>query len=117
HQKLGTDEGTEIVPSGIVPGRKFEMDYLHFGPDVPEIIGCISGGGGSYYESALSKGIDTFITGDIREHIPAIAFESKTNYINIGHYWSETPGIKALQSYLENKYPIETVFLNINNRI
>jgi dinuclear metal center YbgI/SA1388 family protein len=117
HEKLGTDEGPGISPNGIVPGRKFGMDYLAFGPDTPEIIACISGGAGSYYEIALAKGIDTYITGDIREHIPALAYESKTNYLNIGHYWSETPGIKALQSYLENKYPIETTFININNRI
>ena len=63
------------------------------------------------------RGIDTFIGGDIREQIPAIAYESKTNYINLGHYWSETVGIKALQKWCEEKYNIETVFININNRI
>jgi putative NIF3 family GTP cyclohydrolase 1 type 2 len=81
------------------------------------LIACISGGSGSYYEPALAKGIDTFIGGDIREQIPAIAYESGTNYLNIGHYWSEIPGIKALQSYLQEHFPIETEFININNRI
>ncbi|MEA2076915.1 MAG: Nif3-like dinuclear metal center hexameric protein [Candidatus Marinimicrobia bacterium] len=117
HCKLGTDDEGNIVPNGIKPGRTYGIDHLDFGPEVPEKIAIVSGGSGSYYEPALTKNIDTFIGGDIREHIPAIAYESKTNYINLGHYWSETLGIKALQTYCEKIFDIETVFININNRI
>ena len=77
----------------------------------------MSGGSGSYYEPALLKSVDTFIAGDIREQIPAIAYESKTNYITLGHYWSETLGVKAIQAWCERTYKVETQFLNINNRI
>ena len=80
-------------------------------------IAIVSGGGGSFYEAAIEKGIDTYICGDIREQIPAVAYESKTNYINLGHYWSETIGIKALQTYCEKTFNVETLFININNRI
>ncbi len=117
HIKLGTDEETPIRPCGIIPGRTYGMDHCDFGPDIPEKIAIVSGGSGSYYELALKMGIDTYICGDIREQIPAIAYESKTNYINLGHYWSETLGIKALQAYCENNYNIETLYININNRI
>lgn len=117
HQKLGTDDAGTILPKGINPGRTLGIDHCDFGPNIPERIAIVSGGGGSYYEKALDLGVDTFITGDIREQHPAIAYESKTNYINLGHYWSETLGIKALQSWCEQKYNIETQFININNRI
>ncbi|MDZ7821858.1 MAG: Nif3-like dinuclear metal center hexameric protein [Candidatus Marinimicrobia bacterium] len=117
HEKLGTDEGTAIPPSGIAPGRKFGIDYLAFGPEVPETLACVSGGGASYYEKALAMGADTYITGDIREQIPAIAYESKTNYLNIGHYWSETLGVKALKTHLEQHFNIETRYFNINNPV
>jgi len=117
HEKLGTDIEGSIKPEGIKPGKTYGIDHCDFGPDVPEKIAIVSGGSGSYYEPALQKGIDTFIGGDIREQIPAIAYESKTNYINLGHYWSETIGIKALQTWCEKNYTVETVFLNINNRI
>ncbi len=117
HEKLGTENEGDIEPEGIKPGRTFGIDHCDFGPAVPEKIAIVSGGSGSYYEAALMRGIDTFIGGDIREQIPAIAYESKTNYINLGHYWSETVGIKALQKWCEEKYNIETVFININNRI
>ena len=117
HTKLGTDEETPIRPCGLKPGRTYGMDHCDFGPNVPEKIAIVSGGAGSYYEAALKMGVDTYICGDIREQIPAIAYESKTNYINLGHYWSETLGIKALQVYCENNYDIETTYLNINNRI
>lgn len=117
HAKLGTDDETHILPHGINPGRTYGMDHCDFGPDIPEKIAIVSGGAGSYYEAALKMGVDTYICGDIREHIPAIAYESKTNYINLGHYWSETLGIKALQSYCEENYSVETKFINNNNRI
>jgi len=117
HAKLGTDNEKPILPEGIKPGRSYGMDHCDFGPEVPENIAIVSGSAGSYYEAALNKGIDTYICGDILEQIPAIAYESKTNYINLGHYWSETLGIKALKSYCEKKYDIETIYININNRI
>ncbi|MDZ7797354.1 MAG: Nif3-like dinuclear metal center hexameric protein [Candidatus Marinimicrobia bacterium] len=117
HEKLGTDTGIEIDPSGIMPGKKFGIDYLAFGPQTPKTLACVSGGGAAYYEKALAMGVDTYITGDIREQIPAIAYETKTNYLNIGHYWSETLGIKALKAHLENKFELETRYFNINNRI
>jgi len=117
HEKLGTQDEGAIKPEGIKPGKTFGFDHCDFGPLVPEKIAIVSGGSGSYYEPALKKGIDTFIGGDIREQIPAIAYESKTNYFNLGHYWSETPGIKALQNWCEKKYNVETFFININNRI
>lgn len=117
HAKLGTDDEAPIPQDGIKPSRTYGMDHCDFGPEVPEKIAIVSGGSGSYYETALNKGIDTYICGDILEQIPAIAYESKTNYINLGHYWSETLGIKALQSYCEKNYDIETIYININNRI
>lgn len=117
HDKLGTDDEGMIKADGLKPAKTYGFDHCDFGPDVPETIAIVSGGSGSYYEPALLKGIDTFIGGDIREQIPAIAYESKTNYINLGHYWSETAGIKALQAWCETNYKVETVFLNINNRI
>ncbi|MDD3716109.1 MAG: Nif3-like dinuclear metal center hexameric protein [Candidatus Marinimicrobia bacterium] len=117
YQKLGGIEDVELKPEGIIPGRKYGMDYCAFGPEIPQRIACISGGAGSYYEAALKKGIDTFIAGDIREQIPAIAFESRTNYLNIGHFRSEIPGISALQHHLEEKFQLETAFILIHNRI
>lgn len=117
HVKLKTDDEAPILQDGIKPARTHGMDHCDFGPDVPEKIAIVSGGAGSYYEAALKLGVDTYICGDIREQIPAIAYESKTNYINLGHYWSETLGIKALQSYCEKNYSIETIYININNRI
>lgn len=117
HQALETDNEGDILAEGIKPGRTFGIDHCDFGPEIPEKIAIVSGGSGSYYEPALLKGIDTFIGGDIREQIPAIAYESKTNYINLGHYWSEKTGIKALRAWCEQQYEIDTIFLTINNRI
>ncbi|MFA6618523.1 MAG: Nif3-like dinuclear metal center hexameric protein [Candidatus Neomarinimicrobiota bacterium] len=117
HEKLGTDKTAPIKSKGISPARTFGMDHCNFGPDIPENIAIVSGGGAGYYEKAIDMGVDTYITGDIREQDPAIAFESKSNFINLGHYYSETLGIKALENHCKNNYNIETIFINVKNRI
>ena len=117
HDQLNSDIAGEIKAEGINPSKTFGFDHCNFGPDIPQTIAIVSGGGGGYYEKALELGVDTYITGDIREQHPAIAYESQSNYINLGHYWSETIGIKALKKWCEDHYDIETEFIDIKNRI
>jgi dinuclear metal center YbgI/SA1388 family protein len=92
-----------------------EIQYYDFGPDTPYIIGILSGGGSSYIQDALKAGADTFITGDLKEHIPAMLYDNKMNYINLGHYRSEKTGILALKKHIETKYPVDCIFIDVEN--
>jgi dinuclear metal center YbgI/SA1388 family protein len=90
---------------------------LKNGPDVPKMVAIVSGGSSGIYEEAVNLGADTFICGDIREHIPAISFETKTNFLNIGHYFSERPGILALKEKIDKEFSVECVFIEIPNPV
>lgn len=59
------------------------------GPEVPETIFIASGGSTDLYEEAVRQGADTFICGEIKEHIPSFSLETRTNFIHLGHYYSE----------------------------
>ncbi len=87
------------------------------GPDVPKKVAVVSGGGSGYFEKALAMGADTFVTGDIKEHIPAYCYENRTNFINIGHYFSEKPGVLALKDLLEKTINVETGFIEVPNPV
>lgn len=87
------------------------------GPAIPEKIFMASGGSTDLYEEAVAMGADTFICGEIKEHIPAISLETKTNFINLGHYYSERPGILTLMNLIGQKFDVKTEFIEIPNSV
>jgi len=103
--------------------NEFNLKYrsgfmlLENGPEIPKNIFIASGGSTDLYEEAVSKGADTFICGEIKEHIPAISLETGTNFINLGHYYSERPGIITLMNLIKEKFKIETEFIEVPNLI
>lgn len=98
-------------------GQRKGFMILGNGPEIPEKIFMASGGSTDLYEEAVAMGADTFICGEIKEHIPAISLETGTNFINLGHYYSERPGIIALMNLIKEKFNVETEFIEIPNLI
>jgi putative NIF3 family GTP cyclohydrolase 1 type 2 len=97
----------------------FEMGFriLANGPPIPRDMVIISGGSAKDYERAIEAGADTYFSGEMKEPVPALSFESQTNFVDLGHYDSEKPGILALQKHLEEKFSLQTVFIDIPNRL
>ena len=119
HKKLNIsneiEKRIEKSPSIFTPKFKHKFTYLDNGPKIPKKIAIVSGGAASWFEKAINEGIDTYITGEIDEPIPAISLETKTNYIALGHYFSEKVGVLALQKLIKNEFKIETTFIDIEN--
>ena len=90
---------------------------LRNGPEVPKKISVITGASSDSYEKAVEAGVDTFICGEIREHIPALSYETGTNYIDLGHYYSEKPGVLALMEHIGKNFAVETAYVEIPNPI
>ncbi|MCU0286413.1 MAG: Nif3-like dinuclear metal center hexameric protein [Acidobacteria bacterium] len=95
----------------------YGFTVLRNGPQVPKKIGIITGGASAYYEKAIEKGVDTFFCGEIKEKIPALSLETHTNYINLGHYFSEKPGILALEKTIAEKFAVQTAYIEIANPV
>ena len=76
-------------------------------------VGIVSGGGGgtAMAVEAISKGCDLYLTGELSHSSVIFAKEGGVNMIAAGHYWTETWGLKALQKMLEEKYGLETVWI------
>jgi dinuclear metal center YbgI/SA1388 family protein len=78
---------------------------------------AIISGGASYALENLEGKVDTYITGEVKEHIRDIAKEMHISYINAGHYSTETFGVKAIAKILKEKFDLETIFIDIYNEI
>jgi len=97
--------------------KKHGFLVLENGPKVPGTIAVIAGGSSGSYEKAVEKGIDTFFCGDIKEQIPAFSYESRTNFVNLGHYYSEKPGVLALKKHIEDNFDVGTNYIEIPNPV
>ena len=105
----------------IIKILKLEFDtdpfVLEYGEKKIKTFGIITGGGDSYFEEAILNGCDLFITGERNETNFETAREYEVNFISLGHYKSETLGIKNLQKIIENTFNIETIFIDTKNPI
>jgi dinuclear metal center YbgI/SA1388 family protein len=91
-------------------GGTFSM--LPFGKKKIRTVAIVSGGGSDAIPEAIDKKIDCFITGEPSHWNHHSALEGRLNVLYLGHYHSETPGVKALGKNLEQKFDVETVFVD-----
>lgn len=122
HRRLHTDstgtgssEGYESPYFSLT--RKHGFTVVQNGPEVPQKIAIISGGASRHYEDLVAKGIDTFVVGEIKEQVPAISLDTGTNFVNLGHYFSEKPGVLELQKRIQTKFDVKTEYIEIVNPV
>ena len=82
------------------------------GPERVRRVGIVTGGAGSWIARAKAKGIDTFLTGEGAHHTYFDAEENGMNVIYAGHYATETVGVKALGQHLQERFGLETFFID-----
>jgi dinuclear metal center YbgI/SA1388 family protein len=120
HQRLHPEEvvtknDVEEYGSAFSISTRWGFSVIKNGPKIPKKIAIISGKSSGYFEKALDKGVDTFISGDVKESIPALSYETKTNYINLGHYYSEKPGVLALKEKISQAFDVNTGYIELPN--
>ena len=104
-----------LTPKEII--NKLGINYertrvLPFGKDKIEKVGIISGGAPYEVNEALKDGLDAYITGECAHEVYHTCEEGKINMICLGHYSSETFGVKAVKAFLEAK-GFATVFVDV----
>ncbi len=100
--------GRLVQALGVPPLR-----VLAGGPEKAARVGCITGGAASMVDQAQEAGLDTFITGETSHTYFHYAVEREMNVLFAGHYATETLGVKALARHLEERYGLETIFLDV----
>lgn len=83
-----------------------------FGKKSCKTVGIISGGTGSDIHQAVEAGLDLYICGDMAHEQYHFAKEHGINFIALGHYNSETVGVRLVKEKIENELGLKTFFLN-----
>jgi len=88
---------------------------LEFGSAQPKQIAFCSGSGNSALPALPALGVDTLITGELREEWFNFAQENHLNLYCCGHYATEVHGVKALAAELAKKFHLPWVFIETEN--
>jgi hypothetical protein len=67
--------------------------------------------------SAISLGLDAFLTGEPAEHVMAEAREARVHFIAGGHYATETFGARRLGELVAERFAVEHRFNDVPNPI
>ena len=87
------------------------IDWLTYGSDKISKVAVITGGAPHYIVQAKRDGFDTFVTGETAEPTVHLAQDLGMNFLSLGHYRTETLGVKKLGSVLAGCFGIKSQFI------
>lgn len=119
----GGDIGRIALSQGLSRAElraKLETQYsrviaIEYGSATPREIAFCSGSGNSAIKALGEAGVDTLVTGELREEWFNRAQEEKLNLYLCGHYATEVHAVKALAAELARKFRLPWEFIATNN--
>jgi len=126
-EKFGLYAGMEIGLCGDLP-KPLRLEGLRrklasllaspvqayaFGPATVRKVGIVSGGGASLTQAAADSGCDALVTGETSHSSYHIARENGISLVFGGHYATETFGVRAVGRSLEERFGLETFFIDL----
>ena len=94
--------------------RENVTDYIVNGGDRRfSTLGIVSGEGASDIYEAIDDGLDALITGESRYSTVNDCREAGMSMLCLGHYETETFGVKAVMEYVSSKMGLETCFVDM----
>lgn len=88
---------------------------IECGAAMPRQVAFCSGSGNSAVPQLVPAGVDTLVTGELREEWYNYAEEHRLNLFLCGHYATETHGVKALAAELAKKFQLPWTFIETDN--
>jgi dinuclear metal center YbgI/SA1388 family protein len=88
-----------------------------YGPRRVGRLAVATGAAPGSLAEAVARGCDAYLTGETGEGTQALARESLANFIAAGHYNTERLGVQALGDLLNERFGVETFFIEIPNDV
>jgi putative NIF3 family GTP cyclohydrolase 1 type 2 len=85
---------------------------LPFGPSTVKTIGIATGAAAFLIPDCARAGIELLITGEPKQAAYHMAKELQCSLICMGHYASETFGVRALERVLHKEFRVETCWIS-----
>jgi putative NIF3 family GTP cyclohydrolase 1 type 2 len=88
---------------------------IEFGSARPREVAFCSGSGNGAMAALLEAGVDTLVTGELREEWFNVAQERRLNLYLCGHYATEVHAVRALAAELSAKFGLPWEFIATEN--
>jgi dinuclear metal center YbgI/SA1388 family protein len=115
----GTDIGTIVrgrISRGALRNRLRALfshtTAMEYGSEKPAEIAILTGSGMSAIPHLRAAGVDTFVTGELKQAAFNTAQEERLNLYCCGHYETETFGVKALAAEVAAAFDLPWTFLD-----
>ncbi len=86
-----------------------------FGPRQVQRLAVVTGDAPGSLLEAIAAHCDAYLTGEVAEGTQALAQEEGANFIAAGHYNTECFGVQALGELLQQRFGVETFFIDVPN--
>ncbi|MCD6318488.1 Nif3-like dinuclear metal center hexameric protein [Candidatus Aerophobetes bacterium] len=106
--------GLEDLVKDLKDKLKTNPTVWDFGPKDVKRLGYVSGDALALLPQAVEAGLDVYVTGEPKHSYYWMAKEEKINVIFVGHYTSETLGVKAIGKHIKNKFNLKVEFLHLS---
>jgi len=107
-----------LDPASVRATLETELDHgtggvrhLDFGPSEIEDVAVVTGSGADWFDAAVERGADAFITGEGKQKLYHQAKEAGVHVYLAGHYATETFGVNALADRASD-WGLETTVLD-----
>ena len=107
-----TRETRESLRQRVSDELRTDVRLIGGGPAQVRRVAVVTGNGGSMIAEAARAGADALVTGEGPHHTYFDAMECGVNVYYAGHYATETLGVRALASHLEERFGIPWTFLD-----
>lgn len=84
---------------------------IEYGSEQPKRIAILTGSGQSAVPELKAQGLDTLITGELRQHHFNLAQELGLNLYPCGHYATEVFGVQALAAEVAEEFGLKWEFI------
>lgn len=88
------------------------IDFFPYGSETVQRVALITGGAAHYIVQAKEDGFDTFVTGETAEPTVYLARDLGMNFASLGHYRTETLGVRHLSKWLANRFKLDRFFIH-----
>ena len=79
-------------------------------------VGLCTGGAPDVLHEAVALGLDAYVTGEVTEYVKAVAEESGTCFVGVGHHASERFGPRGFAEFLVAR-GIDARFIDVHNPV
>jgi hypothetical protein len=121
--------GASLMAVGMVASHPFYLNFIAGNAEHQGVaavcalmtVVCLLGGAGGWIggnsalPAAVDAGVDTLVTGELREEHFNRAQEERLNLFLCGHYATEVHAVKALAAELSEKFGLPWVFIATEN--